>query len=123
MKILIVEDEEILAKVLREKFEKEKFTVKLAMDGEVVLPAAKTFCPDLIILDLILPGKNGFEVLQELKSDSELKSIPVVVVSNLGQDEEIKNALNLGAVDYIVKTQHPINEVVEKVKRQLLKGK
>ncbi len=123
MKILIVEDEEILSKVLKEKFEREDFEAFLAVDGEEVLPSAKKNKPDLILLDLILPKKSGFEVLSDLKADSELKIIPVIVLSNLGQDEEIKNALRLGAVDYLVKTQHPINEVVEKVRQQLIKGK
>lgn len=123
MKILIVEDEEILLKVLQEKFEKEKFAVSVAMDGEVVLPIVRREHPDLILLDLILPKKNGFDVLTELKADPELKNIPVVALSNLGQDEDIKRALSLGATDYLVKTQHPINEVVEKVNNYLLKGK
>lgn len=123
MKILIVEDEELLAKVLKEKFEKEGFQVFVAGDGEAVVPSAGKNSPDLILLDLILPKKSGFEVLAELKADPELKLIPVIVLSNLGQDEEIKSALSLGAVDYLVKTQHPINEVVEKVRQQLVKGK
>ncbi len=123
MKVLIVEDEELLAKVLKEKFEKESFDVAVASDGAEVLPLAEKNSPDLILLDLILPKKSGFEVLAELKADPELKIIPVIVLSNLGQDEEIKSALNLGAADYLVKTEHPINEVVEKVKQQLIKGK
>lgn len=123
MKVLIVEDEELLAKVLKEKFEKESFDVVVASDGAEVLPLAEKNSPDLILLDLILPKKSGFEVLAELKADPELKIIPVIVLSNLGQDEEIKSALNLGAADYLVKTEHPINEVVEKVKQQLIKGK
>ena len=123
MKILIVEDKKILSKVLEEKFKKENFNVSIAMDGEEVMSLAKKNNPDLILLDLILPKKSGFEVLGELKADPELKMIPVIVLSNLGQDEEIKNALSLGAVDYLVKTEHPINEVVEKVKQNLIKGK
>ncbi len=123
MKILIVEDEEILIKVLREKLEKENFTVEMAFDGEAALLLAKSFKPDLILLDIVIPKKNGLQVLKELKSDPELSSIPVIVISNLGFDEEIKNALNLGAVDYVIKTQHPINEVVEKIKEYLLKSK
>ncbi|MCL5733596.1 MAG: response regulator [Patescibacteria group bacterium] len=123
MKILIVEDEELLSKVLKEKFEKEGFVVVSAADGGEVLPLAQKNNPDLILLDLILPKKSGFEVLAELKADSSLKAIPVIALSNLGQDEEIKNALSLGAVDYLVKTQHPINEVVEKVRQQLIKGR
>ncbi len=119
-KILIVEDEEVLYRVLEEKFEKADFAVKVAEDGERAMSLVKSFHPDLVLLDLILPKKDGFEVLQELKADPGLKQIPVVVLSNLGQDEEIKKALDLGAVDYLVKVQHPINEVVEKVRKYLI---
>lgn len=123
MKILLIEDEEILGDVLKEKLEQEKFIVEWAADGEAGLERVKPFSPDLIVLDLILPKKDGFEVLKELKADSKLKTIPVVVLSNLGQDEEIKRALTLGAADYMVKAQHPINEVIEKIKKQLLKAR
>lgn len=123
MKVLLIEDEEILGDVLKEKLEQEKFTVEWAADGEAGLERVKPFSPDLIVLDLILPKKDGFEVLKELKANPKLKTIPVVVLSNLGQDEEIKLALSLGAVDYMVKAQHPINEVIEKIKKQLVKGK
>jgi len=123
MKILLVEDEPILADVLREKLQENKYTVDLATDGEAALEHARRFYPDIIILDLILPKKDGFEVLNELKSDIKLKNIPVVVLSNLGQDEEIKRALSLGAADYMVKTQHPINEIVEKIKKYSLIAK
>lgn len=123
MKILIVEDEEILSKVLQEKLEKERFTVDLAVDGESVIPRAKSFKPDLILLDIILPKKNGIAVLEDLKEDPTLKQTPVIVISNLGEDENIKKALSLGAVDYLVKTQHPINEVVEKIRNYLIEKK
>ncbi len=121
MKILIVEDEETLIKVLREKFENENFAVKMAYDGGVALPMAKDFKPDLILLDIILPKKDGLTVLEEIKADPELASIPVIMLSNLGEDEKIKKSLSLGAVDYLIKAQHPINEVVDKVKECLMK--
>ncbi len=123
MKLLIAEDEEILSKVLREKFEKEKFTVLTVTDGAAVMPAVKSGKPDLILLDIMLPKKDGLTVLGELKADEEMKLIPVIIMSNLGDDEKIKEGLSLGASDYLVKTQHPINEVVEKVKEYLIKGK
>ncbi|OGY62824.1 MAG: hypothetical protein A2745_03470 [Candidatus Harrisonbacteria bacterium RIFCSPHIGHO2_01_FULL_44_13] len=120
MKIVIVEDEEILLKVLKEKFEKANFDVWSAINGDEAFAVIKKTLPDMVVLDLILPGKSGFEVLQELKLDAETKLIPVIVLSNLGQDEDIKKALQMGAEDYIVKTQHPINEVIEKVKARIL---
>jgi len=122
MTILIVEDEEILRKVLKEKFEENDYSVVLAMDGEAAINLARKYKPQLILLDLILPKKDGFEVLKDLKSDFELKHIPVIILSNLGQDEGIKKAFDLGAIDYIIKTQHPVNEIVEKVKHVLLTG-
>lgn len=123
MKILIAEDEEILRKVLSEKFKKEKFIVEAATDGEAALSLAKSFKPDMILLDIIMPKKDGLEVLEELKSDNDLQDIPVIMVSILGEDEKIKKALKLGAVDYLIKTQHSINEVVDIVKKHILKSK
>lgn len=123
MKILIVEDEIDLAKVLEEKFQNENFEVRLAFDGATALPEAKDFNPDIVLLDILLPKKDGFMVLQEMKSDLNLKNIPVIILSNLGEDEEIKKGFSLGAVDYYVKVQHPIKEIVEKVKAYAIKGK
>jgi DNA-binding response OmpR family regulator len=116
MKILIVEDEQVLSKVLKEKFEKAGFETKVSSDGEIAILDSKSFLPEIIVLDLVLPKKSGFEVLKAVKADPETKMIPVIVVSNLGEDSDIKQALNLGAKDYFVKSQHPINEIVEKVK-------
>ena len=115
MKILIVEDEEALAAVLGEKLEKLEHETKIARDGEVAVTFARSFRPSLILLDLILPKKDGFAVLKELKADPELSEIPVIVLSNLGEDDNIKKALSLGAKDYFVKSQHPINEIIEKI--------
>lgn len=122
MKLLIVEDEKILAKVLQEKLEKEGFTVALVGDGEAALSQVKSFKPDMILLDIILPKKDGLQVLEEIKANPEFSHLPVIILSNLGEDEKIKSALKLGAVDYLVKTQHPINEVVEKIKEYLFKA-
>ncbi len=116
MKILIVEDEQVLSKVLKEKFDKAGFETKVSGDGEIAISDAKSFLPEIIVLDLVLPKKSGFEVLRSIKADPETKMIPVIVVSNLGEDGDIKQALSLGAKDYFVKSQHPINEIVEKVK-------
>jgi len=114
MRIVIVEDEIALVKVLGEKFKREGFDVSVATNGEDAVRVIRSQEPDLVLLDLILPKKDGFAVLQELKP------IPVVVLSNLGEDENLKRALKMGAVDYLVKTQHPINEVVEKVRGHLM---
>lgn len=119
-KIVIVEDEEALARVLKEKFETEEFTVELAMDGKAALPVIKKFQPDLVLLDLMLPKRDGIDVLRDIKSDRDLENLPVIVLSNLDGDEDIKQAIALGAKDYFVKSQHPIKEVVEKVKDFLI---
>lgn len=123
MKILVVEDEAALANVLKEKFQAEGFEADFVQSGDVAIAETKKMNPDIIVLDLLLPKKDGFEVLKELKENTDLKSIPVIVLSNLGEDESIKRAIQLGAADYFVKTQHPINEIVEKVKEQAEKGK
>ncbi len=123
MKILIIEDESALLEVLRDKFVKSGFEVKTEKDGDIDIKSIREFFPDMILLDLILPKRSGFEVLEELKNDPETKPIPVIVLSNLDEDDDIKKALFVGAVDYFTKTQHPINEVVEKVKDYILSSR
>lgn len=113
--MLIAEDEESLAKVFREKFERERFIVDTVDSGDFVLSVAKKFMPDVILLDIVLPKRSGLAVLKDLKADPEMKHIPVVMMSNLDGDEQIKESLKNGAADYLVKSQHPINEIVEKV--------
>lgn len=123
MKILIAEDEEILLDVLQEKFEDENFNVSVATSGDDVLPLAKKFKPDIILLDILLPKINGIDILSSLKSDDDLAHIPVIMLTNLSEDTKIKQALDIGAIDYMVKTQHPINEVIEMVNKYVLKAK
>ena len=123
MKLLIVEDEDVLLRVLKEKFEAENFDVSVARSGDVVLSLAKKFKPDVILLDILLPKMDGLEVLAQLKDDADLANIPVIIMSNLDDDERVKKGLKLGAVDYLIKTQHPVNEVVEKVNQYVLKAK
>lgn len=120
--ILIVEDEDFLVRALKDNLVSEGHTVTIAMDGEAALEELKKNKPALILLDLLLPKKNGFDVLKEIRSNPDWSLIPVVILSNLGEDSEIKRALELGANDYFVKSQHPIQEVIEKV-REYLQGK
>lgn len=117
--VLIVEDEEFLAKTLEDNLVSEGFEIDLAMDGEKALEKIEKNKPNLILLDLLLPGKDGFYILGQIKQNPEWKLIPVIVLSNLGDDTDIKKALELGADDYFVKSQHPIQEVVDKVKKYL----
>ena len=115
-KILVAEDDKFLANALRVKFTKASFEVKLVTDGVEAIEALKTFTPDVILLDLIMPKKDGFEVLKELRGNQNWKNIPVVVASNLGQKEDADKAKSLGAREYLVKTDLSIGEIVEKVK-------
>jgi len=119
MKVLIVEDEEALRKVLQEKMEHSGFETYAAKDGDEGWEMAKSKDPDIILLDLSMPKKNGFDVLALLKQDPEVKDIPVFILSNLGEDENLKKALDMGAEDYFIKAQHSIGEIVEKVKDRM----
>ena len=115
MKVLIIEDEEILYLVLEEKFKNAGHEVMIAVDGEQALSKAVEFKPDIILLDLVLPKKSGLAVLADLKSNINLKVVPVVILSNLDGDETIEEAISLGAISYLLKTQYPIDNIIEKV--------
>lgn len=119
VKILIVEDDKFLMKVYLAKLKKEGFHVVDAMDGEIAVEKAKAEKPDIILLDLIIPKKDGFSVLSEIKSDATLQSVPVIILSNLGQTEDVKKGMDLGAVDYIVKSDMSIDDVLIKIKKYL----
>ena len=114
-KILVAEDDEFLSKVYEVKLEKEGYSIVKAMDGEQAVTYAKSELPDLIILDLVMPKKNGFEALDEIKADPATKDIPVIILSNLGQDSDVQKGLDKGASDYIVKANTTIAEVMEKI--------
>lgn len=116
-KILIAEDEETLSNVLKDRFETEGWKVSIASNGEEATQALEKHSFDLVLLDLLMPKKDGFEVLKEVRDNPDLKNLPIIVLSNLGGDEEIKKALALGADDYFVKTQHPMSEIVEKANK------
>ncbi len=118
-RILVAEDDKFLANVLLSKLQKEGFEVIHTFEGEEALAKIRKKRPDLVLLDLILQVKDGFDVLKELKADESLKSIPVIILSNLGQDEDIKRGQELGAEDYLVKTNFSLKEVVEKIKSHL----
>lgn len=115
-KIIIIEDDEILSKVLCTELTDAGFEVLPAFDGESGLKLVKSEKPDLVLLDLILPKRHGLEVLEEIKKSPDTKSIPVIVLTLLGEDEAIKKGLRLGADDYLVKSSHALAEIVEKVK-------
>lgn len=116
-KVLIIEDEKALQRALNNRFEQEGFKVLSAADGETAIRMAQELHPDLILLDIIIPKKNGFEVMEELNKHSETSSIPVVVLSNLENTADIQKMMSLGAKAYLVKANYSLNEIVEMVKK------
>ena len=121
-KILIIEDDTFLGDVLSQKLRNEGFNVMLARDGVEGYEAIKSFHPDLVLLDIILPNMNGYEILEAKQKDKNLTQIPVIVISNSGQPVEINRALTLGVKDYLVKAQFDPEEVLIKVRSQLGNG-
>ena len=117
--ILLVEDDEFLAELYATKLNLEGFDVSLAVDGEKGLKMVKEKKPDLILLDIILPKMDGFELLKTLKNDKALKDIPVILLTNLSQKDEVKKGLELGAQDYLIKAHFMPSEVVKKIKKTI----
>ena len=118
-KILIIEDDKFLRELIAKKLSGENFTIAEAVDGEEGIKKVKSEKPDLILLDLILPGIDGSDALSKIKDDPTLGSIPVIILSNLGQREDVERGLKLGAVDYLVKAHFTPNEIIDKVKNAL----
>ncbi len=117
--ILIIEDDKFLRELIVRKLFKENYEVSEAVDGEEGIKKIKEEKPDLVLLDLILPGIDGFEVLSKMKEDPALSSIPVVILSNLGQKEDVEKGLKLGAVDYLIKAHFTPGEIIDKIKAAL----
>jgi DNA-binding response OmpR family regulator len=121
-KILIVEDDSFLRELIVKKLFNEGFEVVEGVDGEEGLKKAKEEAGiDIVLLDLILPGIGGFDVLAKLKEDAKTATLPVVILSNLGQKEDIEKGLKLGAVDFMIKAHFTPSEIIEKVKGILKK--
>ena len=118
-KILIVEDEQLIADLMQRKLQDEGYYAFVARDGEEAVKQIREGRPDLILLDIVLPRLNGFDVLAEIQKDEELKLIPVIIISNSGQPEEIERAKAAGVRDWLVKTEFDPKEVLEKVRRQI----
>ena len=118
-KILLIEDEEIMIDLLQRKIAQEGYEIRVARNGEEGLAAMKEKKPDLVLLDIIMPKMEGFEVMEHMQADKDLKKIPVIVISNSGQPVEIDRAQKLGAKDWLIKTEFDPQEVIEKVKKQL----
>lgn len=117
-KVLIIEDDEHISKVYEIKLLKEGVEVSLARDGDEAMVKVLEK-PDMIILDLMIPKKDGFLVLEDIKKNPELARIPIIILSNLGQQQDQERAMALGANEYLVKVDYPIQDVIEKVKGYL----
>lgn len=118
-KILLIEDEDIMIDLLQKKLVAEGYKVLVAKNGEEGLELMKESLPDLVLLDIIMPKKDGFEVMEEKKKDKDLRKIPLIIISNSGQPIELDRAKALGARDWLIKTEFDPKEVLEKVKKQI----
>ena len=115
--ILLIEDDPFLIDIYTTKFREANFEVEVVEDGEKALTSLKERKPDLLLLDIVLPNVDGWEILREIREDSNLKDLKVVILSNLGQKEEVEKGFKLGAAKYLIKAHHTPTEVVEEVKK------
>jgi len=116
-KILLVEDDQFLIEIYSKKLAENEFFVEVVSNGEEVLAKAKEKKPDLIILDIVLPQVDGWEILHQIKQDPELKNTKVIILSNLGQKEEVERGIESGAEKYLIKAHFTPSQVVEEVKK------
>ncbi|MBI4117882.1 MAG: response regulator [Parcubacteria group bacterium] len=122
-RILIVEDDRFLLKIYSTKLSKAGYEVIFAIEGDEALRKINDEKPNLILLDIILPGKNGFEILSEMRSQKSTQNIPVIILSNLGQEEDIVRGKELGVKEYLVKSNHSLKEVMQKISEVIAKIK
>lgn len=113
--ILLAEDDKLIGAAYKDGLERAGFTIMTAGDGEETMKKIRANKPDLVLLDLMMPVKDGFEVLEEIKGDKEISSTPVVIMSNLSQDSDMEKCKKLGAVDYWVKSDYTMQEVCKKI--------
>ena len=118
-KILIIEDDRFIAKMYQTKLSLEGYDVDVAENGALGIEKIKSFSPDLVLLDIIMPEVDGFGVLEAIREDDTIHSTQVIVMSNLAQEDHLKRAKALGAKDYIVKSQFTPMDVVKKIKEVL----
>lgn len=117
--ILLVEDDAFLSSMYQTKLELEGYKVWVAKDGERGLQMIRKYEPDLILLDIILPKLNGFDLMKQLKRNTKLSQIPIILLTNLSQKEDVQTGLDLGAKDYLIKAHYMPSEVLEKIKKVL----
>ena len=120
--ILLVEDDPFLSALLKTRLQNEGFTVMHAMDGQQAIEMLKALKPSLILLDLILPKRSGFEVMEAIQSDPELNKSPIIIISNLGQESDVQRGRELGAIEYFVKAKTSIDDLVTKIRQFIISG-
>ncbi|MDO8686737.1 MAG: response regulator [Candidatus Berkelbacteria bacterium] len=118
-KVLLIEDDKFMTELITMRFKKEGIVLDWAENAEVGLAKIKIKKPALILLDVVLPGMGGFEFLKKIKADKETASIPVIILSNLGQKVEIEQGMKLGARDYLIKAHFDLSDIVQKVNQTL----
>jgi len=116
LKILLIEDEEMLSSMYKTKFEKEGMEVDIAQDGEVGLEKAKSGNYNIVLIDIIMPKLDGFATLKQLREMEQYKTVPILMLTNLGQEEDIEKGKKLGATDYLIKANFTPSQVLEKIK-------
>ncbi|MDH5533771.1 MAG: response regulator [Candidatus Pacebacteria bacterium] len=120
-KILLIEDDKLFVRIYKNSLKKEGFTVSFLENGEEAVAETKKFKPDLIMLDLVMPKKDGFETLADLKNDPETKDVPVIVLSTLESEADVSKIKSLGANKYIFKSSNSLNIVLKEIKKFLNK--
>jgi len=117
--ILLIEDDSFLIDIYTTKLKESGFDVAVAADGEQAIIKVKELKPDLVILDIVLPEVDGWEILRKIKSELKLEDLKVIILSNLGQKEEVEKGINLGAAKYLIKAHYTPSQVVEEIKKVL----
>jgi len=118
--VLVVEDDPFYSKIYKTKLEKEKINAQLAGNGDQALDIIKkNGIPELILLDLLMPEKDGFQTVEDLKKDEKTKNIPIIILSNLSQEEDIKKVMDMGVTEYLIKANTPLQTVIDKIKSHL----
>lgn len=118
-KILVVDDEELVINALTKRLTKEGFSIDVARDGDEALEKAESVNPDLILLDIVMPKLDGISVLKKLKESAKTQNIPVIMLTNLYEDQKLGQAMKAGVSDYLVKVDHTLNDIVKRIRNKL----
>jgi len=118
-KILLAEDDKFISRAYKDGLTRAGFEVVHASDGVVAMEKLKSFSPDIILLDIIMPEKNGFETLEEIRKNPKFSKVPIFILSNLGQASDIEKGKELGASDYLIKSDFSISEVVKRINKYI----